>query len=173
MFKPLFSGMPVLDCSIILVQHMPGYINANIATSIGQLTRMKVKLAENEESIEKGIIYVAPSGMHLRLRENRKIVLTGREKVNFCCPSIDVAMESVAADPSIVIAGAVLTGMGKDGAQGIVHLKRIGAVTMAQDEASSIIFGMPKTAIATGCVDFVLSPEQMKEKLTELFRQHP
>lgn len=100
---------------------------------------------------------------------NRKVRLHDGDKVNFVRPSVDVAMQSMIATARDRIVGIVLTGMGADGAAGIAHIKRIGGTTIAQDERTSIVYGMPKAAFDTGCVDLVLPPEQIREKLVALF----
>jgi len=106
------------------------------------------------------------------LVNNRKIRLFSGEKVNFVCPSIDVAMNSVISRPDDRIVGVILTGMGKDGVQGLAYIKHLGGgITLAQDEASSIVYGMPKAAFETGCVDFVLSSEEIRQKLINLVRK--
>jgi len=128
---------------------------------------MTVKLAENGEMIRDGVIYIALSGVHLELNNNRKIRLFKDEKVNFVCPAIDVAMNSIIPWGDDRIIGVILTGMGKDGAQGLFHIKNIGGLTIAQDEESSIVYGMPKAAYETGAVDLVLPPEQIRQKLIQ------
>lgn len=164
----LISGLPILDASTIIVQHMPQYINESIRHRLSEVSRMKVKLCEDGARLEKGIIYIAPSNMHLKLQHNSIIELAAGEKVNYVCPSIDVAMKSLQPRPGINAIGVVLTGMGSDGREGIRHIKSIGGITFAQDEASCVIYGMPKTAIETGMVDFVLSPEEIGSEITRL-----
>ncbi len=165
--KELFNGLPLLNCSIILVQHMPKFVNDSLTKHLAQLTDMSVKIAENGERIKRGKIYVAPSEQHLELVNNRTIRLFRGKKVNFVCPSIDVTMKSLKKMSDDKIIGIILTGMGRDGAEGISHIKAIGGVTIAQDEETSIIYGMPKEAFKTGNIDLVLSPVKIKEKLIE------
>ena len=129
---------------------------------------MTVKIAEDGEMIRDGVIYIAPSEVHLEVRDNRKIRLFKDEKVNFVCPAIDVTMNSLMPWGDDRIIGVILTGMGKDGAQGLLHIKNIGGLTIAQDEESCIVYGMPKVAYETGGVDLVLSPEQIRLKLIQL-----
>lgn len=129
---------------------------------------MVVKLAEDGEIIRDGIIYIAPSEVHLELKNNRNIHLFKDGKVNFVCPAIDVAMNSLVPSGNDRIIGVILTGMGKDGAQGLLHIKNIGGLTIAQDEDSSIVYGMPKAAYETGGVDLVLSPELIRQKLIQI-----
>ena len=131
-------------------------------------TDMEVKLAKTGMNLEDGKIFIAPSEIHLEIHRNRAIVLNKFEKVNFVCPSIDVAMKSIRPKPGFNIAAAILTGIGTDGAKGLSHIKRIGGTTMAQNEATCIIYVMPKAAVATGNVDFVLPPEKIGDKIKEL-----
>jgi two-component system, chemotaxis family, protein-glutamate methylesterase/glutaminase len=166
--KEIFTDMPVLNAGVVLIQHMPKFINESLRQSIAGGTRMKTKIAENQEFLENGTLYVAPSEKHLKLLHNRQIRLFDGDKVNYVCPSVDVVMLSVKPVPGMSSVGLVLTGMGRDGAEGIAHLKHIHGTTIAQDEASSVIFGMPKEAISTGCVDWILPPAEIRKKLIDL-----
>jgi len=166
--KEIFSGLPMLNGSIIIVQHMPKYINRALSENLNEYTDMSVELAQDGMMIEKGKIYVAPSEMHLKLIDNKKIQLFSGEKVNFACPSIDVTLQSLKIEIGVKLVGIILTGMGKDGANGIKHIKSLGGIAIAQDKKTSIIYGMPKEAIDTGYVDWILTPDQIKNKLIEL-----
>ena len=128
---------------------------------------MEVKIAEHGETLRDGVVYIAPSELHLQLKRNKRIHLFSGEKVNFVCPAIDVTMNSLIPLENNHLIGVILTGMGHDGAQGLVHVKDIGGVTIAQDEQSCIIYGMPKAAYETGCVDLVLTPEQIRQRLIQ------
>lgn len=167
--KTLMYDMPRLDGSIVIVQHMPKAINESVRRTLDGVTDMQVKIAENGEEIRAGCAYIAPSDLHLRLQENRILSLSADKRVNFCCPSIDVTMQSLLRNRDYDIVGVILTGMGKDGAAGIRHIKRIGGITMAQDQRSSVIAAMPQAAVETGCVDLVQSPERIGRQLAELF----
>ncbi|MBN2105352.1 chemotaxis protein CheB [bacterium] len=166
--KTIFTDLPVLNCSIIIVQHMPVFINDSIAQSLDHCTSMAVHLAKDNEYLKSGETYIVPSGFHAEVVQNRFLRLVRGERVNYVCPAVDVTMMSLTREPGCQHIGIVLTGMGRDGAEGICHIKSIGGKTVAQDEKSSIIFGMPKEAIITGCVDWVLSPIQIHEKLIEI-----
>jgi len=161
----IFSDTPLLNGGIILVQHMPKFVNQAFCENLQRDTALRVKLAEHGEEIESGSLYVAPSEVHLTVRENRFFELMKGDKVNYVCPAIDVTMQSLTNDDSIRKMGIILTGMGSDGAQGICHMKQIGAVTIAQNEETSVVYGMPGQAVKTGCVDFELSPNEIKNKL--------
>ena len=165
--KDLFFEIPLLNTCIIVVQHMPAFVNQPFAHSLDLETPMTVSLAQDGDVLTPGRVFLAPSGIHLHLEQNRILRLKGTDKVNFVCPAVDVTMMSLAPSPQLALAGAILTGMGKDGARGIAYMKSLGALTLAQDEATSIIFGMPKEAAKTGQVDWVLSTSDIAAKLTE------
>ncbi len=165
----MFSEFPALDASIIIVQHVPPKFDKAIAERLNELSSMAVKVAEHGEAIKNGTAYMAPSRKHLRLVHNSRIVISEEEKVNGCCPSVDVTMKSLEVPSSGKLVGVILTGLGRDGASGIGHIKDLGGTTMAQDEHSCVIFGMPKCAIATGKVDHVLPPHKIIEELSALF----
>lgn len=164
----IFSGLPRLNAAIVIVHHMPKFINGSLGCQLNANTDMEVKVAEDGEILEHGKVYLAPSNVHLRIEHNSCIRLVGGEKVNFVCPSIDVTMRSLRKELDDQIVGVVLTGMGVDGVSGTSHIKRIGGLTIAQDEATSAIYGMPKAAYKTGDVDLVLTPERIQDKLIEI-----
>ncbi len=166
--KSLFTGMPFLNGCVLVVQHMPKFVNESLCGMLDGCTDMTVRLAEDGDKLERGHVYLAPSEIHLELEKNRAIRLLQGEKVNFVCPSVDVAMKSVKKTPGALLIGIVLTGMGKDGAEGIQYLKEIDGITMAQDKNTSVIFSMPREAAQTGAVDFICTPNEIREKLVEL-----
>jgi two-component system chemotaxis response regulator CheB len=161
--KELFTGMPRLNASILLVQHMPAFINEKVRFNLNKLTELDVVILKGLAKLENGVMYVAPSGVHMVVKNNQFIQLLEGPKKNFVCPSVDTTMLSVAENPAQEIIAVVMTGMGKDGAEGLAHIKNIGGKTIAQDEASSIIYGMPKHAAATNCVDLIAPPQAIKK----------
>jgi two-component system, chemotaxis family, protein-glutamate methylesterase/glutaminase len=165
--KSIFNTMPRLKGPIILIQHMPVYINQAVCENLDSQTDMTVKMADHDEILRPGILYLAPSEVHLRLEHNERIQLVAGARVNFVCPSIDVAMMSVTEVPHVRTLGILLAGVGDDGIQGISHIKRLGGVTIALDKKATPITGMADEAIATGDVDWVLPPEQIREKLMD------
>jgi two-component system chemotaxis response regulator CheB len=166
--RRLFTHLCPLNAAIIVVLHIPTGMDYRIAKGLDAVSSMPVDLAENGEFLRSGHIYLAPGGYHLLLEGNHKIVLAKGEKVNFVQPCADLTMKSLCRPLKGKIVGVVLTGMGRDGAQGIRHIKAIGGITIAQDQASCAVFGMPKAAAETGAVDFVLSPENIGKKLAFL-----
>jgi two-component system chemotaxis response regulator CheB len=165
--KKIFSGLPRLDCFILLVQHMPKFVNKSFTDHLNGWTEMDAKLASYGDCVEHGKILVAPTELHVELIDNYKIRLYEGEKKNFVCPSVDVTMLSLKRMPGIQFFGIILTGMGKDGAEGIQYLKQLDGITIAQEEKSCIIYGMAKEAIDTGSVDLILTPEEIRTKLIE------
>jgi len=166
--KQIFIDLPRLEASIIIIQHMPKFVNNSLVETLGRYSKFDVKIAEDGDILTSGLAYVAPSEVHLKLVDNRKIRLYQGEKVKFVCPSIDVAMLSIEKSSSGKIVGIILTGMGNDGAEGLCHIKRIDGTTIAQNKETSTIFGMPNEAIKTSMVDFVLPPEQIKIAMKKL-----
>jgi two-component system chemotaxis response regulator CheB len=144
--------------AVFLVQHMPATFTTQYALQLAEFTSIRVKEAENNESVQSGTLYICPGGQHLRVTPTGRIVLdavTGR--IDGYLPNIDVTMESVAAFAGPMSIGVVLTGMGSDGARGSRAIKSAGGIVLAQDEATSVIFGMPAEAIKTGAVEQVLA----------------
>lgn len=164
----IFTGLPPLAGSIIVVQQMPKYINASFCESLDQLTEMHVVEAADSEPLNEGCVYIAPSEKHIKILKNREIHLFDGDKVNWACPSIDVLMKSIEWEPPMRIIGIILSGLGQDGAEGMKYLKKIGGFTIVQDEASAAIYGMPKTTMETSPIDWQLNPEQIRLRLTHL-----
>jgi two-component system chemotaxis response regulator CheB len=166
----LVKDMGRINACVIIVQHMPLYINESFVRSLAKLTPMSLRIAEMNDPLIQGQILVAPSARHCVIAENGRIVLSDERPVNFVRPSADVTMLSVT--PRTVLgrlAAVVLTGMGRDGATGLAYMKGLGAVTIAQDKASSAVYGMPAEAFKTGKVDQVLPIEKIGPVLARLF----
>jgi two-component system chemotaxis response regulator CheB len=143
--------------AIILVQHMPAAFTTQYAAQLAEFTGTRVKEAENNESLAPGPFYICPGGQHLRVLSSGRIQLDGNSgRIGGYLPNIDITMESVAAFAGPLSIAAVLTGMGNDGAAGAAAIKAAGGMVIAQDEATSVIFGMPAEAIKTGAVSQVL-----------------
>jgi len=161
----IFKNIPKVNGAMVLIQHMPAYINVAVRDHLAAMTEMDVKVADQDDPLKPGTLYVAPSEVHLKLVQNRLIRLETGEKINYVCPSIDVAMMSVAKGSAPHLMGVLLAGVGDDGVRGISHIKQIGGVTVALDTKASTITGMAEEAIATGDVDFILDPNAIREKL--------
>jgi two-component system chemotaxis response regulator CheB len=143
--------------AVILVQHMPAAFTTQYALQLAEFTSIRVKEAEANEPVQPGTFYICPGGQHLRVSPTGRMQLDGATgRIDGYLPNIDVTMETVAAFAGAMSIGVVLTGMGSDGARGAKAIKNAGGYVVAQDEATSVIFGMPAEAIKTGAVDQVL-----------------
>lgn len=146
-----------LDCCVLVVQHMPAQFTSALAQRLDGLSALAVREAADGDRLHQGLVYVAPGGRHLVVERPGRLRIDDGPPVNACKPSADVTMQSVASTLGFRATGVVMTGMGRDGADGLQAIKRAGGRTFAQDEASSVIFGMPRAAIETGAVDRVLT----------------
>ncbi|MCX7143409.1 MAG: chemotaxis response regulator protein-glutamate methylesterase [Proteobacteria bacterium] len=157
--KEFLIDMPS-DCpGILITQHMPETFTKSFAMRLDSLCRISVKEAEDGERVLPGHAYVAPGNWHLLLRRsgaNYMTQLSDAEPVNRHRPSVDVLFRSAAEHAGRNVVGVILTGMGKDGALGMLAMKEAGAYNFAQNEATCVVFGMPKEAIAAGGVDEIL-----------------
>jgi two-component system chemotaxis response regulator CheB len=148
--------------AVILVQHMPAAFTTQYAAQLEEFTGISVKEAAGNDVLQPGMFYICPGGQHLRVSPTARIQLdatTGR--LNGYLPNIDVTLESVAAFAGPMAIAAILTGMGNDGAIGAKAIKSAGGIVLAQDEATSVIFGMPAEAIKTGAVEQVLPLDEI------------
>jgi len=144
--------------AVILVQHMPAAFTTQYAAQLAEFTEIRVKEAEANESLQPGTFYICPGGQHLRVTPTGRIQLDGTSgRIDGYLPNMDVTMQSVAAFAGALSIAGVLTGMGNDGTAGAKAIKAAGGLVLAQDEATSVIFGMPAEAIKAGVVDQVLS----------------
>jgi two-component system chemotaxis response regulator CheB len=144
--------------AVFLVQHMPATFTTQYATQLAEFTSIRVKEAEANETVQPGTLYICPGAQHLRVTPSGRIQLDGASgRINGYLPNIDVTMETVAAYAGAMSIGVVLTGMGNDGALGAKAIKSAGGLVLAQDEATSVIFGMPAEAIKLAVVDQVLA----------------
>lgn len=160
--------MPERSPAILIAQHMPEMFTKSFAQRLDGLCKIHVKEAEHREPVRAGYAYVAPGHSHLLLvRSGTQYVmeLSSGPPVNRHRPSVDVLFRSAANVAGANAVGVILTGMGRDGAQGLLEMRQAGAYTFAQDEASCVVFGMPKEAIAFGAVDEVVPLAQMAERV--------
>ncbi len=147
--------------AVLLVQHMPPSFTSQFAVQLAEFTNIRVKDAEQNEALQPGCLYVCPGSQHLRITPAGRIQLDDTGRIGGYLPRIDITMETVAAYAGAMSIGAVLTGMGNDGAKGVQAIKAAGGLVLAQDEATSVIFGMPAEAIKTGAVDHVLGIDEI------------
>ena len=153
----LVSGLPKdLAAAVILVLHMPAAFTAPFTAQLSEVSALPVKEAVANETVQPGTIYVCPGSSHLRISVQGKILLDAGARIDGYRPCADVAFETVASYARGLAVGVVLTGMGNDAAKGALDLKSKGGYVLAQDEATSMIFGMPAEAIKAGAADEVL-----------------
>ena len=171
----LLPKMPIDIPGIVIVQHMPEHFTKSFANSLDPICKITVKEAENNDSILRGQALIAPGNYHLLVkRSGARYYVEVREGplVNRHRPSVDVLFRSVSRFVGSNALAVILTGMGDDGAQGINEIKQAGGRTIAQDEASCVVFGMPKKAIETGGVDRIVGlediPRVMSDELKKL-----
>ncbi|WP_186431395.1 chemotaxis response regulator protein-glutamate methylesterase [Clostridium sp. BSD9I1] len=152
----LLSNLPNNIPGIVIVQHIPPVFSAMFAQRLNNSTNLKVKEAQTGDFLEPGNVLIAPGDMHMRVKkvgDKYKVECFQGDKVNGHCPSVDVLFESVAKECGGNAIGVILTGMGYDGAKGLLSMRRRGARTIGQDEKSSIVYGMPKVAYNIGAVE--------------------
>lgn len=167
LLEPLPDTLP----AILVTQHIPGGFSRAFAERLHRCTAVAVTEAHDGQPVAPGHAYVAPGGKHLELvrREDGLVCAVGEgPRVNQHRPSVDVLFRSAARAVGGRAVGVLLTGMGADGARGLAALHRAGACTIAQDEASSVIWGMPREAILLGCVDHVLPLDEIPPFLSAL-----
>jgi two-component system chemotaxis response regulator CheB len=150
MFPKDFPG------AVILVQHMPGTFTSQFGKQLGEIAQIRVKDAEQGEILQPSTLYVCPGSHHLRITPTGRITLDDGPRIAGYRPCADVTLDTAAAFAGPMTIGVVLTGMGSDASQGVQKVKSAGGHVIAQDESTSIIFGMNAEAIKTGCVDQVL-----------------
>ncbi len=157
--KGVLEMLPPNTPPILITQHMPERFTKSWADRMNQLCRISVKEAEDGDSVLPGHALIAPGSYHMTLARNGarySVRINQDPPVNRHRPSVDVMFDSVARYAGGNAVGVILTGMGGDGAKGMLAMKQAGAYTIAQDEASCVVFGMPKEAIKLGCVDKIL-----------------
>ncbi len=156
--REVLQPLPPDAPAVLIAQHMPAGFTRSFAQRLDGLCRIRVKEAEQGERVLPGHAYIAPGGFHLSLARsgaNYVAHLDQEPPVNRHRPSIDVLFDSAAKHAGKNAIGIILTGMGKDGAEGLLRMRRAGAHTLAQDEVSCVVFGMPREAVALGAVDEV------------------
>ena len=160
----MLAALPGDAPGIAFTQHMPKKFTAMYADRLNGLCAMNLREAKDGDRLERGVVLIAPGGRHLQLRKAGgqyfAVVIDG-PPVNRHKPSVDVLFRSAADCAGRDVLAIILTGMGDNGARGMKQLHDLGARTIAQDEASCVVFGMPKEAISLGAVDEVMSINQV------------
>ena len=169
--REVLTAMPANMPGIVIVQHIPPVFSLAFANRLNDLCKLRVKEAADGDRLTSGLVLIAPGNFHMTLVKaggEYRISIQDGPRVCYQRPSVDVLFESVANVAKSDAIGAILTGMGSDGAQGLLRMKRAGARTIAQDEASCVVFGMPREAIRMGGVDRVLPLNRVAAELTAL-----
>jgi two-component system chemotaxis response regulator CheB len=157
-----------LPCPILLVQHIATGFAAGLADWLGRSTALKVKLADPDEPAAPGTVYVAPDDVQMGISRDGRIRLTDDAEADGFRPSASHLLSSVGRSYGAAAIGVLLTGMGRDGAAGLLELRERGGVTIAQDKESSVVFGMPMEAIRLGAAEHILSPGRIAETILAL-----
>lgn len=169
--KAVLTKMPPNAPGIVIVQHMPANFTTAFAARMNSLSQIAVKEAEDNDSVSPGTALLAPGNFHMILRRSGARyyveVKTG-PMVHHQRPAVDVLFKSTAKYAGANAIGVILTGMGADGAEGLLEMKQAGASTIAQDENSCIVFGMPKEAIKLGAADKVVSIDKVAEEIIKM-----
>lgn len=148
--------LPPNSPGIVIVQHIPPVFSRMFAERLNNTVQLHVKEAQSGDIVKQGTVLIAPGDKHMRVKklsDHFRVEVQEGEKVNGHCPSVDVLFESVAASCGSTAVGVILTGMGEDGARGLLSMRRQGARTIGQDEKSSIVYGMPRVAYTMGAVE--------------------
>lgn len=173
--RVLLTALPVNMPPILVAQHMPEMFTKSFATRLDSLCQLHVKEAEDNERLQPGTVYIAPGHSHLLVKNAPTIgfatSLNNGPPVNRHRPSVDVLFRSTANVVGKNAIGVILTGMGRDGAHCMLELRESGAYNIAQDEASCVVFGMPKEAIAMGGTHEVLALSAIASRLVALVAQ--
>jgi two-component system chemotaxis response regulator CheB len=172
--RKIFENLPSNAPGMCIVQHMPEGITKAFAESLNSISQMTVLEAKDGDYVEHGLALVAPGNYHMLLMADSngyRVKLKQSPKVWYQRPAVDVLFKSAASVVSHRAVATVLTGMGRDGAEGLLKLKSTGAATIAQDAASSTVYGMPKAAYELGAAKRVLSLEAIATSMLQLFRR--
>jgi len=169
--KAVLRGMPPNAPGILVVQHMPAKFTTSFAERLNALCAMHVKEAEDGDSVVNGTVLIAPGNYHMLLRRSGAryyVQVKNGPLVHHQRPSADVLFKSVADYAGANAVGIILTGMGADGAEGLLKMREVGARTIAQDEQSCVVFGMPKEAIKLGAAEKVVSLPHISRSSLEM-----
>ena len=174
--KEVLLRLPSNTPGMVIVQHMPPKFTTAFAERLNQQCAMEVKEAKDGDSVTTGRALLAPGSYHMLLKRSGAryyVQVKSGPPVHHQRPSVDVLFNSAAVSGGANVIGVILTGMGADGADGMVTMKGQGAYNIAQDEASCVVFGMPKEAIKKGAVDKVLPLNRIPEEIMRALSANP
>ncbi|MFD2171338.1 protein-glutamate methylesterase/protein-glutamine glutaminase [Tumebacillus lipolyticus] len=172
----VLSHLPAeLPAAVVIVQHMPPGFTKSLATRLDHLCQVRVHEAEHGQMLEEGHVYIAPGDFHMRIVEHGpqtyRAELSQEPSVGGHRPAVDVLFDSVADLRDVRITAAILTGMGADGSNAMVKIKERGGRTIAEAQESCVVFGMPRSAIAKGCVDRVVPLDRIADELRKPWKR--
>jgi two-component system chemotaxis response regulator CheB len=174
--EAVLSRMPPTAPGIVIVQHMPEHFTTSFAKRLNEISALQVREARDNDHVIPGVALIAPGNHHMLLtRSGGTYVakLKDGPRVHYQRPSVDVLFHSVAQTAGRNAVGAILTGMGADGARGLLAMRSSGAYTLAQNEASCVVFGMPKEAIKLGAADEVVALDDMTHSILQALQAQP
>lgn len=165
----ILSNLPAdFPVPIVVVKHLSPQYPSFLAEILNRHSALRVKQAENGDQLQPSKVYIAPPNYHLLVNANGSLSLSQTEKEHFVRPAADVLFRSIAEYYQERSLAVILTGGDSDGAQGVAAIKKMGGMVIAQDEATSKVFGMPAAAIKTGCVDFILPLPEIAAAIANL-----
>lgn len=168
----IISKLPAeIGCSIIIIQHIDEKFAKELSLWFGSQTKLKVKIAENGMHLEKNIIYIAGKNEHLEINHDFRFQYNPEPRNNPYIPSVDSLFLSLKNNWHSKDLAILLTGMGRDGANGLLELRKAGWLTVAQDEKSSVVYGMPKAAADLGAAVEILNPAQISNSILKFIKK--
>lgn len=171
----LLPGLPAnFPVPVVVVQHMPPLFTEQLAASLNRQAQLTVTEGKAGEQLAPGHVYIAPGGKHMRLRRSGAAILielTTDPPENHCRPAVDYLFRSVAELYGDRAVAAVMTGMGNDGTAGLREIRQCGGLTLAQDEASCVVYGMPREAVEAGVVDAIVPLDKLADQFIQACTQ--
>jgi len=174
--EAVLTRMPQVAPGIVIVQHMPEHFTTSFAKRLNQIGPLQVREARDNDHVIPGVALIAPGNHHMLLVRSGgtyMVRIKDGPRVHYQRPSVDVLFHSVAQAAGRNAVGAILTGMGADGAKGLLAMRESGAYTLAQDEASCVVFGMPKEAVKIGAADEVVALEGITHSILQALQAQP
>jgi two-component system chemotaxis response regulator CheB len=172
----MMPGFPAdLPVPVLIVQHMPPVFTTSLARSLDAKCAIHIKEAEDKEPITAGKALIAPGGRHMKVEashdgKTRVVRITDDPPVNSCRPSVDYLFKSVAQHYVGRATGVIMTGMGSDGFEGLKLMKKNGAIIIAQDEQSCVVYGMPKGPVESGIADVVAPLGSLAQQIVKTLK---
>ncbi len=169
--KNVLTKMPANSPGIVVVQHMPAHFTTAFAERLNGICQMTVKEAEDNDSVTPGTVLIAPGNYHMIFRRSGAryyVEIKTGPMVHHQRPAVDILFKSTAKYAGANAIGVILTGMGADGAEGLLEMKQAGASTIAQDEKSCVVFGMPKEAIKLGAADKIVPLDLVAQEIIRM-----